>query len=102
MCWGPYQTFAELVENDPRCSPAAGLFREVDQPGIGPYLVPGSPLALATGAGLASDGLGDVSPAPALGQHTDEVLAGWLGLSAAEIGRLHDAGVVAGGSWRSA
>jgi len=101
VCWGPYQTFAELVENDPRCSPAGGLFREVDQPGIGPYLVPGSPLALATGAGPAPDGLGDVSPAPALGQHTDEVLAGWLGLSAGEIGRLHDAGVVAGGSWRS-
>ena len=101
VCWGPYQTFAELVENDPRCSPAGGLFREVDQPGIGPYLVPGSPLALATDAGPASDGLGDVSPAPALGQHTDEVLAGWLGLSAGEIGRLHDAGVVACGSWRS-
>jgi len=37
-----------------------------------------------------------VEPAPRLGQHTDEVLAGVLGLSAAEIGRLHDAGVVAG------
>ena len=97
VCWGPYQTFEELVGNDSRCSPAAGLFREVDQPGIGPYLVPGSPLASATGAGLGPDALGDVSPAPALGQHTDEVLAGWLGLSAGEIGRLHDAGVVASG-----
>ncbi len=95
VCWGPYQTFAELVENDPRCSPAAGLFREVDQPGIGPYLVPGSPLAFATGPQLAPRPLGDAGPAPALGQHTDEVLAGWLGLSAGEIGRLHDAGVVA-------
>ena len=98
VCWGPYQTFAELVENDPRCSTAAGLFREVAQPGVGPYLVPGSPLAFAMGPGPAPDGLGDVSPAPALGQHTDEVLAGWLGLSASEIGRLHDAGVVAGES----
>ena len=98
VCWGPYQTFAELVENDPRCSPTAGLFREVDQPGIGPYLVPGSPLALAAGPGSASYALGNAATAPALGQHTDEVLARWLGLSAAEIGRLHDAGVVAGGS----
>jgi 2-methylfumaryl-CoA isomerase len=34
--------------------------------------------------------------APQLGQHTDEILAGVLGLSAAEIGDLHDEGVVAG------
>jgi 2-methylfumaryl-CoA isomerase len=31
-----------------------------------------------------------------LGEHTDEILAEELGLSAAEIGALHDAGVVAG------
>jgi 2-methylfumaryl-CoA isomerase len=31
-----------------------------------------------------------------LGEHTDEILADELGLSAAEIGALHDAGVVAG------
>ncbi len=96
VCWGPYQTFAELVESDPRCSPAAGLFREVDQPGIGPYLVPRSPLALADGRPLESDAPGNAALAPALGQHTDEVLAGWLGLSAGEIGSLHDRGVVAG------
>ena len=97
VCWGPYQTFAELVETDPRCSPAAGLFREVDQPGIGPYLVPGSPLVFATAPEPGSEVLGDTDTAPALGQHSDEVLAGWLGLSAAEIGRLHDAGVVSSG-----
>jgi 2-methylfumaryl-CoA isomerase len=34
--------------------------------------------------------------APKLGEHTDEVLAGVLGLSGAEIGRLHDSGLVAG------
>jgi len=33
---------------------------------------------------------------PAVGQHTDEILAEELGLSAAEIGALHDAGIVAG------
>jgi 2-methylfumaryl-CoA isomerase len=35
-------------------------------------------------------------PAPLLGEHTDEILAKELGLSAAEIGALHDSGVVAG------
>ena len=97
VCWGPYQTFAELVEYDRRLSPAAGLFREVDQPGIGPYLVPGSPLAAASiGADAAQAveaGVGVL--APALGEHTDEVLSEWLGLSALQIGRLHDRGVVA-------
>ena len=34
--------------------------------------------------------------APLLGEHTEEVLADVIGLSATEIGRLHDEGVVAG------
>ena len=44
-------------------------------------------------AGLDLD---DPAPAPRLGQHTDEILGECLGLTAAEIGRLHDTGVVAG------
>ena len=35
-------------------------------------------------------------PAPVLGEHTDRVLAEVLGLSPAEIGRLHDDRIVAG------
>ena len=90
VCWGPYQTFAELVGTDPRCSPTNPMFAEVDQPGIGSYLMPGSPLAFSSSDRVPQE------PAPQLGQHTDEILAGVLDLSAAEIGRLHDAGVVAG------
>jgi 2-methylfumaryl-CoA isomerase len=33
-----------------------------------------------------------------LGQHTDEILLEVLGLSSAQVGALHDAGVVAGPS----
>jgi formyl-CoA transferase/CoA:oxalate CoA-transferase len=36
-------------------------------------------------------------PAPLLGQHTDEVLGQRLGMSAADIARLRDAGVIGGG-----
>ena len=45
VSWGPYQTFTELVARDPRCSTANPMFSEVEQPGIGTYLMPGTPLA---------------------------------------------------------
>ena len=98
VCWGPYQTFTELVESDPRCSAAGGLFVEVDQPGIGPYLVPMSPLSLGDGGVAETDVHGTSAVAPVLGEHTDEVLAEWLGLSSSDIGRLHDRGIVSGDS----
>lgn len=90
VCWGPYQTFSELVSNDPRCSVANPLFAPVTHPGVGTVLEARSPLRFG---GLNLD---DPAPAPRLGQHTDEILGECLGLSATEIGRLHDAGVVAG------
>jgi len=90
VCWGPYQTFMELVEQDPRCSTENPIFEEIEQPGIGTYLMPGSPLDFG-----ALDRV-PVRRAPLLGEHTDEILGELLGLSEAEIGRLHDGGVVAG------
>ena len=90
VCWGPYQTFSELVADDPRCSVANPLFAPVAHPDIGTVQETRSPLRFG---GLT---LHDPAPAPRLGQHTDEILAECLGLSSTEIGRLHDAGVVAG------
>ena len=90
VCWGPYQTFRQLVADDPRCSVANPLFAQVTHPGVGTVLDARSPLRFG---GLALD---DLAPAPRLGQHTDEILSEYLGLSGTEIGRLHDAGVVAG------
>ncbi len=90
VSWGPYQTFKQLVESDARCSEANPLFSTLEQPGIGSYLVPASPLEL-TGAGRQP-----ARRAPLLGEHTEEILAGVLGLGDAEIGRLFDAGTVAG------
>lgn len=90
VCWGPYQTFRQLVEDDPRCSTANPMFALVDQPGIGRYLMPGSPLDFGALTRVP------VAAAPLLGQHTEEVLAGVLRLPQHEIGRLHDARIVAG------
>jgi 2-methylfumaryl-CoA isomerase len=90
VSWGPYQTFTQLVEEDPRCSPANPMFEEVEQPGIGSYLMPGSPLEFSGAERLAP------APAPVLGEHTDVVLAEVLGLADGEIGKLYARGVVAG------
>ena len=90
VSWGPYQTFSQLVSEDPRCSLANPMFSLLRQPGIGDYLVPGSPLEFSRLGRLQA------RRAPLMGEHTDEILAERLGLSDTEIGRLHDHGIVAG------
>ncbi len=65
------------------------MFEEVEHPGVGSYPMPGSPLDFSSMPRIP------VRRAPQLGEHTEEILADVLGLSAGEIGRLHDAGVVA-------
>ena len=89
VSWGPYQSFAQLLAQDPRCGPDNGMFSQVEHPGIGSLLTPASPLDFSAVPRLPA------SRAPTLGEHTDEILAE-LGLSDGEIGRLHDQGVVAG------
>ena len=90
VSWGPYQTFRQLITEDPRCSTANPMFAEVEHPGVGKYVMPGSPLDFSAMSRVP------VRRAPLLGEHTDEVLAHVLGLSSHEIARLHDQGIVAG------
>jgi 2-methylfumaryl-CoA isomerase len=94
VLWGPFQDFARLVREDPRASPANPLFVEIEQPGIGRYPMPGSPLD------FSAIPRSPPRPAPLLGQDTDRVLGELLGLSVAEIGRLHEAGIAAGAEGR--
>lgn len=90
VTWGPYRSVREAIAGDPDCSVANPLFTMIQQPGIGAYLAPATPLDFGCTPRLPA------LPAPALGEHTDQILLDILGLSAAEVGRLHDEGIVAG------
>ena len=83
VLWTVYRSLAEAVgSDDVRGNP---MMTEVDQPGVGRHLAPGSPIRA---------GERTVARAPVLGEHTDAVLAEWLGLPGAEIRDLHERGVV--------
>ena len=44
ITWAPYRSVRETIEHDADCSTQNPMFRMVEQPGIGTYLMPGSPL----------------------------------------------------------
>jgi len=87
VLWGPYRTMTDVVRAH-EASPSSSPLTEVEQPGAGRVLGMGSPLRL-------DDRTLPPAPAPVLGADTELVLAEVLGLSSAEVGRLHDDGVVA-------
>jgi len=89
VTWSVFRSFAEALAEDPDLTAENPLFSEIDQPGIGRYLVPGSPV------GFPALGRAAPTPAPCLGEHTEEILADVAGLPSNEIGALFDAGVVA-------
>ncbi|PDW02169.1 CoA transferase [Candidatus Viridilinea mediisalina] len=89
VTWAPYRTMREALEHDPDCTLANPLLTMIEQPGLGTYLAPGSPLDFSAIERLPA------APAPRLGQHTEEILSE-LGLSSGEIAQLFDNQVVAG------
>jgi len=93
VTWGAYQPM-EAALADPRLYKDNPAFETVRHPSGLSYPAPG---AMAT---IPQDVRGRVRPAPRLGENTDEILAEVLDMSAGEIGRLHDAGVVAGADGR--
>ncbi len=89
VCWAPYRTTLQAVNDPAVLPPGSPLFATVEHPSGHTYPTPGAAADLHGMARRAS------GAAPRLGQHTDEVLAEVLGLPEGEIGRLHDAGLVA-------
>jgi 2-methylfumaryl-CoA isomerase len=90
VCWGPYQTVREAMAKDSRVSEANAIFERVDTPGVGCHLAAG------TSVRIVGNRRGATPPAPLLGQDTDQILMDVLRLDSAAVGKLHDAGVVAG------
>jgi 2-methylfumaryl-CoA isomerase len=88
ILWGPYQTFNQLLAEDPRCSTANPMFAQINQPGIGSHLAPGSAVAFGDTQRVP------VHPAPALGDDTDEVLGRVLHLSETDLKSLRAAGTL--------
>ncbi|MFP4057004.1 MAG: CaiB/BaiF CoA transferase family protein [Candidatus Brocadiia bacterium] len=83
---GPIHTVADLAR-DPQVA-ARGMIQEVGHPPAGPMKMAGVPIKLSATPGAIG------GPAPALGEHTDEVLSRHLGLDPQALARLRDEGVV--------
>ena len=88
--WAPYTLPRELVARSGHPLIAGNpLFSRVAQAGIGTLWSAASPFEFSAAARLPA------KPAPRLGEHTDAILSGILGLSSGQIGKLHDSKVVA-------
>ena len=86
ILWERYRSFADVV-TDAKVTDNP-LFTTLDQPRIGQYLAPGLPLSI--------DGTyPQAVAAPALGDHTAEVLRTNLGLGDDEVAGLFESGTVA-------
>lgn len=88
LTWSVFRSFAGAVHNDPDLSAANPMFAHVDHPGIGPMPTPGSPIA-STAFDRAPP-----QPAPRLGQDSEAILSGVLGLASGTISGLIDRGIV--------
>jgi 2-methylfumaryl-CoA isomerase len=89
VCWSRYQALTRALSVDGRLFADNPIFSPVSHATTGTYATPGAALRIPSEDRLRADS------APRLGQHTDQVLSELLGLNGAEIGRLHDEGIVA-------
>ena len=81
----PVRTAPEVM-NDPHMH-ERGMLERIDHPELGEIVVPTTPPRLHGTDKVAT------GPSPTIGQHNAEIYSGWLGLSAAELAELEDAGV---------
>lgn len=89
LTWSVFRSVKEALNVDPDLTEDNPLFKKILQPDAGEFLVPKHP------ANFSKVENSDATPAPALGEHTEEVLGDVLNLSDLEIANLFDDGVVA-------
>ena len=90
LTWSVFRDLPEALAQDPDLGPENPMFDMLDQPGLGRFPVPASPAAFSAAERMPA------APAPALGQHTEEILSEVGGFETGEIARLFDRGIVAG------
>jgi formyl-CoA transferase/CoA:oxalate CoA-transferase len=83
---GAINSIGEVVEH-PQVA-ARGALVEMDHPRAGKVRMVGAPVRLSETPGSVR------TPAPTLGEHTDEVLRDLVGLSSEEVGALRAAGAI--------
>lgn len=88
LTWSIFRTVKQAVQHDPDLSTDNPMFKMLTQPGLGTFPVPGLPTTFS-----AADRQAPVA-APALGEHTEEILGDVAGLDDTEIAGLFDRGVV--------
>lgn len=88
VCWAPYSSLKDTLQQEPRMSATNPMFELLDHPSGARYPAAG---AAGTFQGLSRQ---PMSSAPHLGADTDQILSEVLGMSSAQIGRLRDAGLV--------
>jgi 2-methylfumaryl-CoA isomerase len=89
VLWGPYRTLSEAMAVEPELSDTHPMMARIRHPGGLEYRTPGSPV---------QSSLLERNPpgrAPAMGEHTEAVLAEVLGLTDAELGRLVEQKLIA-------
>ena len=82
----PVRTAPEVM-NDPHMH-ERGMLAHINHPELGEIVVPATPLRLH-----GTDKV-EAGPSATIGQHNAEIYGGWLGLSAAEIAKLGEAGAI--------
>jgi len=92
ILWGPYRTFRQMLDEDPRCSESNPMFRRIDHPGYGTFLTAATPLDFSDAPRRAP------AAAPMLGADTADVLASVLGLDEATIRGLREQGTIGRGA----
>ena len=88
LTWSTFRSLKQAVAEDPDLSADNPMFKLLDQPGLGHFAVPGAPMTFSSGPRKAP------VVAPALGQHTEEVLGDVVGMTDTEIAQLFDKGIV--------